>query len=842
MQTKLGRRFLRQSLLIGALGSLTIGLASFGLLNRQAQMISQQEILASSARAEALVQFLPNELISRVTDWGNWDDSYLFALGKNPAFAHQYVNAKSLSDAGVDVITILQKDGTLAAQYIKKEQSPLSSAWLKSVQEEAALVKFLPNEKPTSGYRNINGHLFLIAATLIRPTSYSKSTSGIMVMGREITPQQLSKSLQTSTFFGPSRDGKEVIQNDKAVVEIPLPRITQKDAASLYINVDLPATANARTQQIVQTLWLVLLSIIAAVAMLKVMERLVTRRIIVLEKQMDRIASKNFKGFLPDDDAGDEISSLVSKFNQLLQQLGLQNKEERRLREEAQGALDIAVKAEQAKSNFIAVTSHEIRTPLAAVLGGIELLQTKKLPPDIADITRRLENSGERLRNIVDDVLDFSRIEHEGVPIDLQPVNLVETIGRIVDSYSAKASGKGLDLQFRPFLSPDDVFRTDAFRIQQVLGNLIANALKFTDKGSVTVSLKQTDDGHVRLEVDDTGVGINAAQVEKLFRPFAQADKSTVRRFGGTGLGLSICKRIVEAMGGEIGVISKPGLGSIFWFQLALESVAHDTAPAIAAPARDASPVIAAKPLAILIVEDNQMVQAIVQDQLALMGHHPTSVSNGLAAFNAISGGSFDAVLMDMHMPLMDGIAATRAIRALGPARGGMPIIALTADADKSRRSIYDDSGFHAFLTKPCNTPALAAALANVEPRKRAKKRVNNSPAVDPTLMSEIEQTMGKDALGRYLQQFMQQLDPAISEILSSDKPDSASKVAAVAHKLKGSALSIGAVRMQKVLASLEVRARSGMSWQSLRAALTEASSDLKIVIESMNNSTLSKV
>ena len=130
MQTKLGRRFLRQSLLIGALGSLAIGLASFGLLNQQAQMISQQEILASSARAEALVQFLPNELISRVTDWGNWDDSYLFALGKNPDFASEYVNGKVVADAGVDIVTILHNDGSLAAQYIKKSESPLRDAWL----------------------------------------------------------------------------------------------------------------------------------------------------------------------------------------------------------------------------------------------------------------------------------------------------------------------------------------------------------------------------------------------------------------------------------------------------------------------------------------------------------------------------------------------------------------------------------------------------------------------------------------------------------------------------------------------------------------------------------------
>lgn len=842
MRTKLGRKFLRQAILIGSIGSLAIGLVSFGVLNQQAQIITQQQVLNSSERAKALIQFLPNELVSRVNDWGNWDESYTFALGRNPSFATEYVNAKVVSDAGVDAVVILRSDGTLAAHFLKNEISGLQSAWLTAATDQSIRSRILSHNTAISGYEMIGGRLFVIAASRIKPTNYSNETSGFIIMGREVLASQLSTALQSPTYFSASGDKITKINGPSAKIEIPINSINSNKSISIFIETHLHAASIAQSQKLIQSSFLFILSLITALLMLRVIEKMVTKRIIFLERQMDSISKKDFTGLLPEDSFDDEISSLTSKFNQLLTQLSTKNGEERQLRKEAQHALDIAVKAERAKSNFIAVTSHEIRTLLAAVLGGIELLQTKSLDPDLSDIAKRLENSGERLRNVVDDVLDFSRIEHEGVPIEISQIDFNECVRKIVENYSSQANGKGLDLIFNPFTQTEYTVLTDQFRIQQVLGNLISNAIKFTDAGSVTVSVKRTGDGHTRVEVDDTGVGINADQAEHLFRPFVQADRFTVRRFGGTGLGLSICKRIVEAMGGEIGIINKPGLGSTFWFELALEDGVTSSNTKQQPITANSTPMATITPLSILVVEDNQMVQSILQDQLSMMGHQPTCVANGVAAFNAVAAGSFDAVLMDMHMPLMDGVAATKAIRALGQARGNLPIIALTADADQSRRGLYNESEFHAFLTKPCNTSNLAAALENVTPQPQIKKRPNNAPTIDPSLLTEIEQTMGKDALGRYLKQFIEQLDPAINEILSNDGHDKDIKVAEAAHKLKGSALSIGATRMQKVLASLEVRARSGMNWQGLRSALIEAAEDLKIVIEAMNNSTLSEI
>ena len=834
MPASLGSRFFRQALVAGGVGSIAIGLASFGVMNHQFKMISEQEIAASSARTNTLVYSLRDNSRSPLADWANWDDAYDFISGKNPSFLMKYVNAKVIADAGADAIAVVADDGSIRALSLIHETPALKQAWAGIAASSALKNRISRNGEPAAGFEMINGRLFVVSASAIRRTDHSGVPKGILIMGREVTALELSSALQAPVRFGRSIGVEPSLSNGRATIELPLPQLLDGKDLSLFVDVDLPATESARIQEIVQPLWLVLLSVLTAIAMLKLIERLVTSRIVQLERQVEDLAKDDFRGRLPEDAGTDEISSLVRRFNLLLEQVDWRNQEERRLRKEAQNALEIAVRAERAKANFVAVTSHEIRNPLAAVLGGIELLQTLDLPPRVAAIARRLENSGERLRAIVDDILDFSRIEHEGVPISLQPIDLVDTIGQIVDSYVPQAAAKGLALDFRSAIPAKEYVLTDPFRIQQVLGNLIGNAIKFTDEGAIVVRLDRTEEWLVRVAVQDTGVGINPAQADHLFRPFSQADQSTVRRFGGTGLGLSICKRIVEAMGGEIGMTSKPGLGSTFWFQLALPPAEKRFEAALQQPSPPATVATVTPRLSVLVVEDNQMVQAVIQDQLAALGHQVTCVANGLAAFNAVSQTAFDAVLMDMHMPVMDGLTAARAIRELGAPRGDLPIIALTADADQSRRKRYESAGFDAFLTKPCNGAALADALKDCEQRPPLKAGRRSAPALDTAFIAEIDQGMGSAALARYLRQFNLQLAPAVADILSVDGPDAAGELASQAHSLKGAASFIGAERLHNILQSIERLARTGGNWQALKDDLVEAASDLRIIIDAL--------
>lgn len=386
--------------------------------------------------------------------------------------------------------------------------------------------------------------------------------------------------------------------------------------------------------------------------------------------------------------------------------------ERQRAAAELARARDAAEAATRAKSAFLANMSHEIRTPLNAVLGMAALLKESALSADQQTLVATIQTGGEALLAVISDILDFSRIESGHVALDPQPFDLPLCLQSTLDLITHSAQQKGLQVVRE--IPPDlpQMVVGDASRLRQVILNLLSNAVKFTPRGTITFAVAAealSTDCELHISVRDTGIGMSTAQIAQIFEPFIQADRSTSRRYGGTGLGLAICRQLVTLMGGTISVSSELGRGTTFAVQLELPVVARIT-PAPELP----TPTGSARCLHILVAEDNPVNQKVIERMLVRQGHRVTLVSDGQAALAALEQGSYDAVLMDVQMPLLDGEAVTRQIRARGSAVVQPYIIALTANAMAGDRERYLASGMNAYLSKPVLPAVLHAALAQV--------------------------------------------------------------------------------------------------------------------------------
>ena len=374
--------------------------------------------------------------------------------------------------------------------------------------------------------------------------------------------------------------------------------------------------------------------------------------------------------------------------------------------EALQTARDEAVGANLAKSNFLATVSHEIRTPMNGILGFADILLRSGLPPEQTRAATLIQDSGNSLLAILNDVLDLSKIEAGRLELEPVPVCLPALADGAVSILRSQADAKGLYLRLDLAADLPDWIEADPTRLRQILLNLLSNALKFTDHGGVSLTIRRAG-GQLRFSVADTGVGIAQDRQSLLFQQFSQLHRSSSRQYGGTGLGLAISKRLVEAMpAGEIGVESEQGQGATFWFAATLPTV---PAPPPAATPAPAGPNGAAAH--ILVAEDLFINRAVIESILLDAGHTVRLANNGTEAVAAAAREAFDLILMDMEMPELDGIGATRAIRRSGGPMRDVPIIAVTANALDSEARRCRDAGMNDHLTKPIDRTALLAAI-----------------------------------------------------------------------------------------------------------------------------------
>jgi PAS domain S-box-containing protein len=397
-----------------------------------------------------------------------------------------------------------------------------------------------------------------------------------------------------------------------------------------------------------------------------------------------------------------------------------------------------AERASRAKGEFLATMSHEIRTPMNAILGSAELLTDTEMSERQAQYLDAIRTGGEQLLSLIDDVLDFSKIEAGRVDIENAVVDLASLIGKVQGLFTSQARRKRIELKCT--VDPDlpTQVRGDATRLQQILSNLVGNAIKFTEGGIVYIRVHNVEQpspehAHILFEVSDTGVGMGEDTLQRLFRPFTQADGSTTRRYGGTGLGLSIVKQLVELMGGEIGAESMPAVGSTFWAQIPFEvHVGRDEVPVNIVRRRDSGARLAG--LRVLVAEDHPMNQLVIARILETFGCDTDLVSDGVQAVKAAQRHEYAAVLMDIHMPGMDGVEAARMI--CEHAEGRRPyIVGVTASALKEDRDRCLEAGMEAFLTKPVKREALAQtlleAIADVEETGRFRTPIIGVPRHD---------------------------------------------------------------------------------------------------------------
>jgi signal transduction histidine kinase/CheY-like chemotaxis protein len=395
-------------------------------------------------------------------------------------------------------------------------------------------------------------------------------------------------------------------------------------------------------------------------------------------------------------------------------------------------ALWAAEQDNRAKSDFLANMSHEIRTPMNGVLGMVQILRHSGLDDEQRRMCEIIYQSANGLLKILNDILDYSKLEAGKIQMEAIACRLTDLIDSVVLLMHHAAEAKDVALVYQGPAAPPPLVLVDPTRLRQVLLNLVANAIKFSDSGTVSVRLQTelVDAGHLQVElaVADQGIGISATAQRSLFQRFNQADASATRLFGGTGLGLAITHELITLMGGEIAVHSTPGIGSCFTISLTLPiAVDADSAVAVDPYVPLEGPVVA---LDLLVAEDDDINQIVIRRFLEAQGHTVTVVGNGEEAVAAVQAHRFDLVLMDMMMPVADGITATRTIRLLPPPQGLVPIVALTANAMVGDSDRYLAAGMNGYVSKPIDRPMLFRTMEQVLGVRVAEARRGPVPIV----------------------------------------------------------------------------------------------------------------
>ncbi len=531
--------------------------------------------------------------------------------------------------------------------------------------------------------------------------------------------------------------------------------------------------------------------------------------------------------------------------------------EQKRIAKELLTARDAAHAANRSKSEFLANMSHEIRTPLNAIIGFSALTMKSSLPPRQQDYVQKIHSAGKLLLKIINDILDFSKIEAGQLEMELIPFMLEPLLANLLDMVQQKASDKGLNLLVKPLPEAACCLVGDPHRLGQIIINLLNNAVKFTAHGEIVLEaaivMQQRERVQLKFSVRDTGIGIPAELIDKLFQPFTQADGTTTRRFGGTGLGLSISKQLAEMMGGEIWCESIPGEGSIFcftaWFGIGQASDMENFSQGVDTAGGDKKAYFDFSDYRILLVEDNDINRQLAIEILKETGAELHLAADGEIAVTMVTGGetSYDLVLMDIQMPVMDGYEATRLIRS-DSRFATLPIIAMTAHAMLEEQQKILEAGMDAHITKPVDARTMLRAMAFfLRPEDEGTllgervENVGDYPAIPDIAGLDVSAALsGIDGDWKLyiwvLRSFVESQSNAAMAMEEALNTGDAKLAARRAHTVKSIAGTMGATELQALAEELENAIVQGEPPEKIRRTLDNFAAELGRLVADLTN------
>jgi signal transduction histidine kinase/CheY-like chemotaxis protein len=669
-------------------------------------------------------------LEGHIADWAMYNGSYAGLATQDAEFLEDYTSAEGLARIGVDEIGIYDMQGRRLAMGRADEPNPERRLAPERL-DIATLALGEGLDNVGSSRRFIDGHLVFQTASYVLRSDGSGAPRGVMVMWREFGPADI-KALGKRFGLGlrlvaPEAAPPEaraatprapaILAHTDAVDHIYVPIMADGSAPIAYVQVENPRIIlNAGRDTLIAVFVAFMIAATIAVFLYQFVVHAAVLRPIgqLVGAVSDARATGRFRPPAQRWSGAAELEGLSDSFARLMTQV-----EEREVALTA--ARERAEEAVWARSAFLATVSHEIRTPLNGVLGIAHILRRDERDPERQRMGQTIIDSGELLLHILNDVLDMAKIEAgkmEIAPVDFSLAALSMDAEAL---WRSRADEKGLSYTVTVDPALPARANADAMRLRQILFNLIGNAIKFTDTGSVDVAFTQPAPGRLRLSVRDTGLGIAPDQVERLFAAFEQADDHLSRAKGGTGLGLAISRRLADLMGADMGVDSALGKGSHFW----LEAPIGEAAPELELEEFALDDLPDQTPLSVLVAEDNATNRLVALKLLEGWGCRAVFAEDGAQAVEAAGVGRYDLILMDLQMPVMDGLAAARAIRAGEGPNTTTPIVALTANAGAEDQAACRAAGMSGFIPKPIRPAALEAVLTSV----RAQGAGRASPA-----------------------------------------------------------------------------------------------------------------